>query len=189
MTSDASAPVGIGGLLGADDLVDALGGPDDLARLVHHDVVVVLLPGQLEDGVALAHVELVGRLRCARLKPREEILVGGCHEEDEEGLGNLLLDLGRALDVDLEDGVASSHERRSDLVARRAVPVVVHEVRLEEPADLALCLEFLRGEEVVVDAIDLVRPARSRGAGRDEVPLRVGRDEAQRLDDRVLPDA
>src|SRR6185503_1935075 len=72
--SDARAPVGVLGLLGPDDLVDPLGGPGDLPGLVNHDVVVVLLARQLQRGVALADVQLVGRLGGARLEAREEVL-------------------------------------------------------------------------------------------------------------------
>src|SRR5215212_11652791 len=84
MASDAGAPVGVSRLLGADDLVDPAGRTGDLAGLVPDDVVVVLLPGELERRVALADVELVGRLGGAGLQPGEEVLERRRHKEDEQ---------------------------------------------------------------------------------------------------------
>ena len=60
-------------LLG-DDVVDPLGGPLDLAGLVGHDVVVVLLAGELDGGVALAELELIDGLRGAAAQALEEVL-------------------------------------------------------------------------------------------------------------------
>src|SRR5262245_11913494 len=187
-SSDAGSPVGVSGLLGVDDLVDVLGGLRDLARLVSHDVVVVLLARELERGVALPDVQLVRGLGGARPQALEQVLEGRRNEEDEERLRHLLLDHGRALDVDLQDRVASRRERLADLVARRPVPVAVHEVRLEEAAGHPPPLELVDAEEVVVHAVDLVLAAWAGRARDDEPSLRSGRDEAQRLDHRVLPD-
>ena len=114
--------------------LDPLGRPLDLAGLVDDDVVVVVLARQLDRGVALAELELVGRLGRPRPEPREQGLERRRDDEDEERLGDLLLDDLGALDVDLEDDVATAGQRRPDLVARRAVPVAVDLVRLEEAA-------------------------------------------------------
>ena len=151
-------------LLG-DDLVDPLGGPLDLAGLVGHDVVVVLLAGQLDRGVALAELELVGGLGRPAAQPLEEVLERRRDEEDQQRAGDLLLDDLGALDVDLEDHVAARRERLADLAARRAVPVAVDLVGLEELAGGALRGERLAVEEVVVDAVDLAR-ARARASCR-----------------------
>ncbi len=131
------------GVLGFDDLVDPGGGPLDLAGLVGHHVVVVLLPGQLDRGVALADLELVGGFGRARAQAFEQRLHRRRHDEHEQRLLDPLLDLLRALDVDLQDDVATLGQRAADLVARRPVPVVVDLVGLEELASLAERLEPL----------------------------------------------
>ena len=115
-----------------------LGGPLHLAGLVDHDVVVVLLAGELDRGVALAELELVGGLgrpRCAGAR-RASSSDGGTMKI-EQRLGDPLLDHLGALDVDLEDDVAAGGERLADLAARRPVPVAVDLVRLEELAGVA----------------------------------------------------
>src|SRR4051794_11156652 len=72
--SDADPPGGVAGVLGGDRGLDHLGRPLDLARLVGDDVVVVVLPGELDRRVRLALLELVGRLGRPRLQPLEERL-------------------------------------------------------------------------------------------------------------------
>ena len=69
-----------------------------------------------------------------------------------------------ALHVDLEDDVAAGRQRVADLVARRAVPVAVDLVGLEELARGADAQERLAADEVVVDAVDL---AVARRTGRE----------------------
>jgi hypothetical protein len=54
-----------------DDLVDPLRGPLHLAGLVDDDVVVVLLAGELDGGVPLAQLELVGGLGGAGAEPAD----------------------------------------------------------------------------------------------------------------------
>src|SRR6266550_6884615 len=176
--SDPRSTVRVGGLLGADDLVDPGRGLGNLVGLVGHHVVVVVLTRELERRVALADVELVGGLGRARLEPREQVLQRRRDEEHQERLGNLLLDHRGALDVDLQDRVAAGGERRPDLVAGRAVPVAVDQVRLEEAAGRAFVLELLGRQEVVVHTVDLVLASGPRGAGDHEVPLGLRRDEA-----------
>ena len=167
-------------LLG-DDLVDPLGGPLDLAGLVDDDVVVVVLAGQLDRGVPLAELELVGGLGRPAAQPLEEVLERRRDEEDQERARDLLLDDLGALDVDLEDGVAARGERVADLVARRAVPVAVDLVRLEELAGGPLRGERRSDEEVVVDAVDLARAARgSCRSRRSGTPGRADRVAAAR---------
>ena len=78
-----------------DDRLDPLRGPLDLARLVGDHVVVVLLAGQLEGRVALAQFELVGGLGRARPQALEERLERRRDDEDQERLGDLVLDGGR----------------------------------------------------------------------------------------------
>ena len=175
-------------LLG-DDLVDPLGGPLHLAGLVGHDVVVVLLARQLDGGVALAELELVGGLGRAAAQALEQVLERRRDDEDEQRVGDLLLDDLGALDVDLEDHVAAGQERVADLAPRRAVPVARGPGRLEELAGGAQRRERGGVEEVVVDAVDLAGPHRPRRAGHDVVVVGVVRPAPQRVDDRVLPDA
>ena len=75
-----------------DDLVDPLGRPLDLARLVGDDVVVVVLARQLERGVALADLELVGGLgRPARSRWKRSSSDGGTMKT-RSASGTLLLD-------------------------------------------------------------------------------------------------
>ena len=80
----------------------------------------------------------------------------------------------------------------ADLVARRAVPVAVDLVRLEEAAVGALREELVAGHEVVVDAVDLAVPRRARRAGHDVVAVAVAAGlrlaPPERVDDRVLAD-
>ena len=64
--------------------------------------------------------------------------------------------------------VLAGGERRPDLVARRAVPVAVDLVRLEEAAAVADPEELVAADEVVVDAVDLAGPRRP-GRDRDDV--------------------
>ena len=90
-------------MLGGDDLVDTLGGPLDLARLVGHDVVVVLLARQLDGGVPLADLEFVRGLGRPAAQALEQVLERRRDEEDEQGARYLALDDLRPLDVDLED--------------------------------------------------------------------------------------
>ena len=121
-------------MLVGDDLLDPGGGRLDLASLVHDDVVVVLLAGQLDRCIRLAQLQLVGGLGRARAQSFEERFERRRDHEDEERLGHLLLhDLG-ALDVDHEDRVAAGRERIPHRLAGRAIPVAVDLVRLEEPA-------------------------------------------------------
>ena len=119
-------------MLIVDDLVDPGGRPLDLAGLVGHDVVVILLARKLDGGIPLAKLELVGGLRRSTSQTLEEILQRRRDEEDQECAGDLALDDLGALDVDLEDDVATRLERLADLAAGRAVPVAVDLVRLEE---------------------------------------------------------
>src|SRR5438093_3674555 len=189
LSSDPRSTIRVPGLLGADDLVDPSRGLRDLPGLVWHDVVVVVLARELQRRIPLADVELVGGLRRARLEPREQVLQRRRDQEHEERLGDLLLDHRGALDVDLEDRVPAGGERRPDLVAGRAVPVGVDQVRLEEAAGGTLVLELLGREEVVVHAVDLVLASRAGGARDHEVPLRLRGDETQRRDHGVLAHA
>ena len=69
-----------------DDLVDPLRGAFDLAGLVDDHVVVVVLARQLDGGVALAELELVGGLGRPRSEPREERLERRRDDEDQERL-------------------------------------------------------------------------------------------------------
>ena len=128
-----------------DDLVDARRGPLDLAGLVGHDVVVVVLAGQFDGGVALAQFELVDGLGRARLQPGEQGLHRWRDHEDQERVGDPFLDLLGALDIDLEDDVVPGRERLLDLGTRRPVPVAVDLVGLQQTAGVA------QGEEVLDD--------------------------------------
>src|SRR4029078_1227245 len=165
----------------------------DLARLVRDDLVVVLLPRQLDGGVALADLQLLGGLGGACAQPLGELPPRRRDDEDQERLGHLLLDDLRALDVDLQDHVAAGDERPADLVARRAIPVAVDLVRLQEAAAGVDPEKFVPGNEVVVDPVDLAVARSPRGAGHDVVPVafatRLALVAAERIDDRVLPDA
>src|SRR4029079_11099441 len=60
-------------LLG-DDPVDLRGCPPDLAGLVDDELVVILLPRELDRRVALPDLQLLGRLRGACSQPLEELL-------------------------------------------------------------------------------------------------------------------
>src|SRR4051812_19094453 len=72
---DADAARRLAAVLVADDLVDPLRGPLDLAGLVGHDIVVVVLPGKLHRGVALAQLELVDAFRRTQPQPMEQVLL------------------------------------------------------------------------------------------------------------------
>src|SRR4029077_16423825 len=122
---DLDATVGVPAVLLGDDRVDPFGGPFDLAGLVGDHVVVVLLAGQLDRGVALAQLELVGGLRGTASKALEEVLERRRDDEDEQRPRDLLLDHLCALDVDLEDDVPTLRQPLADLAARRAIPVLV----------------------------------------------------------------
>ena len=76
------------------------------------DLVVVVLAGELEGRVPLAELELVGGLGRPRPEPLEQRLHRRRDDEDQERLGDLLLDDLGALDVDLEDHVLAGGERR-----------------------------------------------------------------------------
>ena len=111
------------------------GRPFDLPGLVRHDVVVVVLAGEFEGCVALAELELVGRLGRATLEALEERFEAWWHDEDEERLGHPLLDRLRTLHVDLEDHVVAGRKRVADLGARCPIPVAMDfYVGLEELA-------------------------------------------------------
>ena len=66
MGSDAGAPVGVGPAFSAMMISSMRRRFADLAGLVADHVVVVLLAGELERGVALADVEVIGGLGGAR---------------------------------------------------------------------------------------------------------------------------
>jgi len=148
----------VAAVLVRDDRVDLLGRPLDLAGLVDHDVVVVVLARQLEGRVPLAQLELVGRFGRPRAKSLEQGSQGRWDHEDQERLADLFLDDLGSLDVDLEDRILAGGQRAPDLVARRAVPVAVDLVRLEEAACVADPEELVAADEVVVDALDLAGP-------------------------------
>ena len=63
---DADPPARVCCPLLGDDRLDPVRGPADLARLVDDDVVVVVLARQLDRGVRLADLELIGGLGGAR---------------------------------------------------------------------------------------------------------------------------
>ena len=112
--------------------------------------------------------------RCEQ-RPRA---TAGSTKIEQRARDPLLDDLG-ALDVDLEDDVVAGRERLADLAARRAVPVAVDLVRLEQPAGVAQGAgTSLAIEEVVVDAVDLAGPRRARRAGHDVVVVGVVRPRA-----------
>jgi len=160
----------------------------DLARLVDHDVVVVGLPGELEGRVPLADVELVGGFCGPGLEAPEEILERRRDEEDQEGLGDLLLHDRGALDVDLEDHVMTLAEGVPDVGPRGAIPVAVDLVRLEQLGLVAEAHELGLAEEVVVDVVDLIRPPGPGRAGHDVVVVRVAGHPPDLADDAVLAD-
>jgi hypothetical protein len=161
------------GVFDRDDLVDPLGRPLDLAGLVGNDVVVVVLASQLDRGITLADLELLGRLGGASSEPLEQLLERRWDHEDQQRLRDLLLDDLRALDVDLEDDVPARDEGVSNLFARRAVPVAVDLIRLEEAAGRAEAEELLAAEELVVDAVDLAVSGRTGRARDDVMTLRL----------------
>lgn len=101
--------------LALDDPLDPLGGRLDLAVTVLHDVVVVLLPAELDGRIALAQLELVGGLGGPRLETLEETLERGRHDEQENRIGDVLLDLLGTLHVDLEDDVEAPQQGFADL--------------------------------------------------------------------------
>src|SRR3972149_5395244 len=121
-TRDPGPAMRVRGLLEQDDLVDPSRGPRDLARLVDHHVVVVVLSGELQRGVPLPDVKLVGRLGRPLLQPLEEVLERGWDQEDEERIRNPTLDHGGALDVDLQDDVVPRLQGGTDPGSRPAAP-------------------------------------------------------------------
>ena len=107
----------------SDDLLDSLRGHVNAVLFVHHHVVVVVFAGQLQRGVALPNLELLGRLG----PPGLEMLDQGLHRrrqnEDQESGRDLALHDLRTLDVDLEDGVLAARQGVPDAGPWRAVPV------------------------------------------------------------------
>src|SRR5207247_8487228 len=77
-------------------------------------------------------------------------------------------------------------------VARRAVPVLVDLVRLEEAPGAVDPEELVAVDELVVDAVTLAVARRSCRAGHDVVALAIATGLAlapeERVDDRILPD-
>ena len=132
----------VAALLLLDDRLDLRGGPVDLAGLVDDDAVVVALARELDGGVALADLQLVGGLGGARAEALEQGLERRRDDEHEQRVRDPLLDDLRALDVDLEDHVVARGERRRDLAPRRPVPVAVDLVGLEQLARLAQRVEL-----------------------------------------------
>src|SRR5262245_36812957 len=75
----------VAAVLVRDDLLDPLGRLLDLSGLVDDDVVVVILAGQLDRRVALAQLELVGRLARTRAQPGEQRFQRWRDHEDQQG--------------------------------------------------------------------------------------------------------
>ncbi len=71
-SADADPPVRVAALLLLDDRLDLRGRPLDLAGLVDHDAVVVALARELDGGVALPDLQLVGGLGGARAEALEQ---------------------------------------------------------------------------------------------------------------------
>ena len=134
----------------------------DLAVAVLDDVVVVLLAGQLDRRVALAQLELVGRLGRPRLQPLEEALERRRDDEDQHGVGDVLLDHLGALDVDLEDHVAAGEQGLADLA--RGVPYQLPWTSLASSSSPASrsALNWSTSQEVVAQRR---RPRRADAAG------------------------
>ena len=71
-SADADPPVRVAALLLLDDRLDLRGRPVDLAGLVDHDAVVVALARELDGGVALPDLQLVGGLGGAGAEALEQ---------------------------------------------------------------------------------------------------------------------
>ncbi len=176
-------------MLVPQDLVDLARRSLGLVGLVDHHVVVLGAPLHLHLRVAVAPLQLGRRLGAATGQARLAILGRWRRDEDAQRLGDQLLDLLGALDVDLQDRVTPGAQRGFDLVARRARPIPVHLARLQQSPIALEPLELGGVHELVVDALDLAFARPARLVGHHEVALGLRGLLLEPANDRVLAHA
>src|SRR5262249_54721724 len=120
----------------------------------------LVLCGELRLRRPQSLLDLLGGVGSPRLEPFAEGGGGGWGDEDLHRLRLGVPDRARPLDLDLEDDRAAVGELALDLLAKRPVLVPAVARVLQELAGLDPAIELLRGEEVIVAAVDLALPRR-----------------------------
>ena len=144
-------------MLVGDDLVDPRGRPLDLAGLVRHDVVVVLLAGELDRGVPLAQLELVGGLGGAAPQALEEVLERRRDRKISSASGTCSLTTWAPWTSILR--ITSRPAARASRTWSRGVPYQLPWTSFasRKPPAARCAAGTSRVHEVVVDAVDLAR--------------------------------
>src|SRR5262245_5561478 len=169
------------------DLGDRLG---ELARrrlevLVHDHVVELAHRLQLDPAGREPGGDLPLGVGRAALQAPAELGERGRGDEDRGRLGHVAAHRAGPLQLDLDERRRARGEDPLDLRAQRPVAVAGVLDVLEEGALRDQRLELRGAQEVVLDPVDLARPAAAGGGRhRDLQPREAGKDS---LDERPLP--
>ena len=189
--SDPDAAVRVAAVLVRDDLVDPLGRPLDLAGLVRDDVVVVVLPGQLDRGVRAGAARARRRVSVARARSRwnSSSSDGGTTKIRSASVTCSLTTWAPWTSI---FRITSRPATRASRTWSRGEPYQLPWTSFasRKPAFGADPEELVAAEEVVVDAVDLAVARRAGRAGHDVVAVAIAAGlalaAAERVDDRVL---
>ena len=146
------------------------------------DLVVAVAQGHLAFGGVETELEGLRGLGAATHEPLTQDIERRRLDENENRLGEALLDGQGPLDVDLQDEGLPGGQVALDLAGKRAVTMVVHLRPLDEVAGLDARGELIVGQEIVIDAVHLTGAWAPRGSGNRQAqagdPIAHARDKS-----------
>src|SRR5215218_9175430 len=136
--------------------------------VVDDDVTEARKLHNLAEGIIQAKLEIVHSFGRSGGESGLQNLERGGKNKNAYSLGHLLKDGCRALDIDLQDDVASCLGELFCLSQRRTVKIAVNLSRLKKAALLFVSIELFLGNEMIMLSV-LLAETRSTGRQRDGI--------------------
>src|SRR5450830_1270596 len=126
-----------------------------------------------DGGVLQAQFDHVRGVFAAALQARAQLFPAGGQDEDQDGIGKRLLDLDRALEVDLQHHVGAFGDALFDGLFRGAIAVAMHMGPLDEGVVGHHRIEFGLGHKEVLASVLFLAAGRPGGVRHGGLDTRV----------------